>query len=132
MIHAIKTRNLYRFEEIYFKGTYLSRSLSMKKLRELTKTIWDKFGKNKEIPKLVADRGVLYGGRYLSYNQFNNIHLIRNQRDIITLVHELTHALGFDYHNKKFVDLEFNILEQIFKMDRGRLELTAGLFGVER
>lgn len=129
---AVKTRHLYNFEQAHFRGTRFVKSIPMKNLRKMTKRIWNAFGKNKELPKIIASKGTLYGGRYLSYNQFNDIHLIRNQRNVITLVHEITHALGFDDHNKRFVDMEFNILEQIFGAHRGELELTAELFGVDR
>ena len=128
---TVKTRHLYGFEEVYFKGTRFSKSLSMNKLRKLTKKIWNTFGHNKKMPELVADSGVFYGGRFISYFE-TNIHLARNQRNVITLVHEITHALGFNDHDKRFVDMEFNILEQIFGAHRGELELTAELFGVDR
>ncbi len=132
MNDSIKTRNLYRFEEVYFKNTTFSQSLSMNILRKQAFRVWKMFGENKKFPKIIAGRGVFYNGRYLSYSLENNICLARNQRNIITLVHELTHALGFDFHDKKFVTVEFNILEKVFKKNRGELELTAGLFGVER
>ncbi len=132
MNDGIKTRNLYNFEDVYFKNTFFSRDLSMNILRKQAFRVWKIFGKNKEFPKIVADRGTFYNGRYLSYSQGNDIRLARNQRNIITLMHEITHALGFEFHNKKFVDMEFSILEHMFKKNRGELELTAGLFGVER
>ena len=132
MNNCVKTRNLYNFEEIYFRKTRLSKNLSMGSLRKYAKRVWNVFGKNKQFPKIISSRGDLYCGRYMSYYFKNDICLARNQRDIITLVHELTHALGFDNHGKLFVDMEFKILEEIFNMNRGEIELAAGLLGVER
>ena len=68
----------------------------------------------------------------MSYNMENEIHLAPGERDYLTLTHEMCHAMGHDYHGKKFVDLEFDILERIFNIDRGELELAEGLFGVDR
>jgi hypothetical protein len=88
--------------------------------------------KDSDFPILFESKGVLYCGKWLSYNLENEIHLAPGQRNYLTLVHEMCHAMGRDYHDRNFVDLEFDILERFFNIDRGELELAAGLFGVDR
>lgn len=126
MNEAVKTRNLYRFEDIYFKSTPVTKLRSMAELRSMAKRLM------KNPPKIIASKGIKYNGRYLSYQLEDEIHLVRNQREYLTLVHELVHAMGYDYHDRKFVDCYFDILESEFGLHRGELELAAGLYGVER
>ena len=128
---GIQTRNLYRFEEIYFLKTKIFEQRSMKDLQKKMEKIWRKY-KSSDFPILFKSKGVLYGKKWLSYNVENEIHLAPRQRDYLTLTHEICHALGHDNHDKKFVDLEFDILEEFFNINRGELELAAGLFGVDR
>jgi len=128
---GIQTRNLYRFEDIYFLRTNIVVQRSIKDLQKKMKRIWKEY-KNSDLPILFKSKGTLYCGKWLSYNLENEIHLAPGQRDYLTLVHEMCHAMGHDNHDKKFVDLEFDILEEFFNIDRGELELAAGLFGVHR
>ena len=128
---GIQTRNLYRFEDVYFLRTNIVVQRSIKDLQKKMKRIWKEY-KNSDLPILFKSEGVLYCGKWLSYNLENEIHLAPGQRDYLTLVHEICHAMGHDNHDKKFVDLEFDILEEFFNIDRGELELAAGLFGVDR
>ena len=93
--------------------------------------IWKEY-KDLDFPILFKSKGTLYGRKWMSYNIGNEIHLAPGQRDYLTLVHELCHVFGHTNHDKNFVDLEFDILERFFNIDRGELELAAGLFGVDR
>ena len=128
---VIQTRNLYRFENVYFLGMDIVVQRSMKDLQKKMEQIWKKY-KDSDFPILFESEGTLYCGKWMSYNMENEIHLAPGERDYLTLVHEMCHAMGRDYHGKNFVDLEFDILERIFNIDRGELELAAGLFGVDR
>lgn len=128
---GIQTRNLYRFEDVCFLRTNIVVQRSIKDLQMKMKQIWKKYKKS-NFPILFHSKGTLYGGKWMSYNMENEIHLAPGQRDYLTLVHEICHALGHDNHDKKFVDLEFDILEEFFNIERGELELAAGLFGVDR
>ena len=128
---GIQTRNLYRFEDVYFLGMDVILQRPMKDLQKKMEQIWKKY-KDSDFPILFASKGVFYCGKWLSYNLENEIHLAPGQRNYLTLVHEMCHAMGRDYHDKNFVDLEFDILERFFNIDRGELELAAGLFGVDR
>ena len=131
MDSGIQTRNLYRFENVYFLGMDIVVQRSMKDLQKKMKRIWKEY-KDSDFPILFESEGTLYCGKWMSYNMENEIHLAPGERDYLTLVHEMCHAMGRDYHGKNFVDLEFDILERIFNIDRGELELAAGLFGVDR
>ena len=128
---GIQTRNLYRFEGVCFLRTNIVVQRSIKDLQMKMKQIWKKYKKS-DFPILFHSKGTLYCGKWMSYNMENEIHLAPGQRDYLTLVHEICHAMGHDNHDKKFVDLEFDILEEFFNIDRGELELAAGLFGVDR
>ena len=128
---GIQTRNLYRFEDVYFLGMDIVIQRSMKDLQKKMEYIWKQY-KDSDFPILFESKGVLYCGKWLSYNLENEIHLAPGQRNYLTLVHEMCHAMGRDYHDRNFVDLEFDILERFFNIDRGELELAAGLFGVDR
>ena len=128
---GIQTRNLYRFENVYFLGMDIVVQRSMKDLQKKMEQIWKEY-KDSDFPILFESEGTLYCGKWMSYNMENEIHLAPGERDYLTLVHEMCHAMGRDYHGKNFVDLEFDILERIFNIDRGELELAAGLFGVDR
>lgn len=131
MESGIQTRNLYRFENVYFLGMDVVVQRSMKDLQKKMEQIWKEY-KDSDFPILFESKGTLYCGKWMSYNIENEIHLAPGERDYLTLTHEMCHAMGHDYHDKKFVDLEFDILERIFNIDRGELELAAGLFGVDR
>jgi len=131
MDSGIQTRNLYRFENVYFLGMDIVVQRSMKDLQKKMEQIWKEY-KDSDFPILFESEGTLYCGKWMSYNMENEIHLAPGERDYLTLVHEMCHAMGRDYHCKNFVDLEFDILERIFNIDRGELELAAGLFGVDR
>ena len=131
MDSGIQTRNLYRFENVYFLGMDIVVQRSMKDLQKKMEQIWKEY-KDSDFPILFESEGTLYCGKWMSYNMENEIHLAPGERDYLTLVHEMCHAMGRDYHGKNFVDLEFDILERIFNIDRGELELAAGLFGVDR
>ena len=128
---GIQTRNLYRFEDVYFLGMDVIVQRPMKDLQKKMEQIWKQY-KDSDFPILFESKGVFYCGKWLSYNLENEIHLAPGQRNYLTLVHEMCHAMGRDYHDRNFVDLEFDILERFFNIDRGELELAAGLFGVDR
>lgn len=101
---AVNTRKLYKFE---CESFITPKSLPMKKLRSIANKIWQIEGIKRPLPKIVAGAGCKYNGRYFSYYEKLKdgeiIVLARHQRDEITLCHELTHALGHDDHDAKFV-----------------------------
>jgi hypothetical protein len=96
----IQTRKLYRFEEERLGGKPV---LKMKTLRKLGRRVWKKHGGRRKLPPIVAGRGDLYNGRLYSYYDGEKIVLARNERRKFVLIHELTHALGCDDHDRKFI-----------------------------
>lgn len=70
------------------------------------------------MPRIVCGRGVLYNGSLYSYYQEDDgIVLARNQRTIPILLHELVHALGYDDHDRMFVDAYFRLLREYASLD---------------
>ena len=109
MNQAYQTRNIYKFEQKAFKFHEFGDMRSINELRKIAKKIWNHSNrrKNREL-EIVCGKGSKYNGRYLSYCQElsrskTRIVLARNQRDIVTLIHEIVHAQGYDNHCKRFV-----------------------------
>ena len=121
------TRRVYLFEAQYFRGHSLSRSIPMAKLRRIATKIWrDLFSTSGRdyypLPNIRAGRGVKYNGLLYSYYLSNDsITLARNQRNIVVLIHELTHALGYDDHDKAFVNQYFKLLRKFTNIDSSAL-----------
>jgi len=108
--HGIETKRVYRFEYGYFRYHYFSKPRSMKYLKNEAKYLWNVLKIKKPMPNIKAGRGTAFGGKlYSYYSEKEGIVMSRNQRDIVTLIHELAHAIGHDHHDHQFVD-------QIFKM----------------
>jgi len=117
------TRRVYLFEAQYFHGHPLSRNMPMAKLRRIAMKIWhDLFSTSGRdyypLPNIRAGRGVKYNGSlYSYYEKYYGIVLARNQRNIVILIHELTHALGYDDHDKAFVNQYFKLLRKFTDID---------------
>lgn len=104
----LDTRRLYKFETMFFKKHPLGKLQSIKKLKTIGHKILKEY--KKSIP-IKAGNGTFYNGRFLSYyHPDEGIVLARNERNIVTLLHEITHACGHDYHNRRFVDFYFKFL----------------------
>lgn len=121
---GIDTRNLYRFENEYAWPNRMVKMRSMKNLRRMANRVM------KAPPKIVAHKGTYYGGRYLSYQCDDGIFLARNQREYLTLIHELVHAMGYNYHDKVFVSRYFNLLTKLFGLNKTKLINDARQYGV--
>lgn len=119
------TVRLYSFEDKSPSILHLKKDLSMKVLRRYASKIWKVYGGRKPLPTIVAGEGVWYMGHMYSFCQEINgvirIELSRGQRSIITLVHELVHALGYDEHDRRFSKKELAILEKCFKINHNKL-----------
>lgn len=89
-------------------NTDLLNDKSMNELRQIAKKIWPK-NRAKSFPVIVAGAGVKNstGKFYLSYCDTaqtpNKIMLVRDQRNIFILCHELAHALGRHDHDDPFM-----------------------------
>lgn len=109
MNQACNTRSIYRFEQNAFKFHDFGKMRSIDELRNIAAKLWNTKNRRKTRKlEIVCGRGSKYNGRYLSYCQEINknkirIVLARNQRDIVTLIHEIVHAQGYDDHCERFV-----------------------------
>jgi len=121
---GVDTRRLYHFEAHYFRATAASRILPMGALRLLAARIWREFGGGKPMPKIVAGKGTPHGGAWFSYSQGDYIQLSRNQRNMLVLIHELIHSMGYDEHDRAFVKIYLRILIRYLRLDKDKI-LTA-------
>lgn len=125
----ITTRRIYKFESDYFRG---QPTLPMGELSELAKKVWrresgsDKPPRKYGFPNVVAGPGTKYNGRYYSYFDGEKIQLARNERKKFVLIHEMVHALGYDEHDRKFMQKYFELLVA-YKVCTRRELLRAGL-----
>ena len=110
MTAAVDTRRLYAFEGEYLRGSRLVRVVPMDDLQALASHIWTTVGGVGDCPTIVAGPGVKYLGARYSYCQGKYIQLARNQRNDLTLIHELVHALGCGMHNRRFIGVYRRLL----------------------
>lgn len=109
----VNTRKLYQLEATLYNNkvfNQLTKQRSLKFLRELTAFIWDKEKFGKDIPEVRFGNGVSYGHLMYSWCDGLTIELVETQRDVLTLIHEMVHALGYDYHDALFVEMELYLL----------------------
>lgn len=78
---------------------------------------------NKPIPMIKAGKGTWFGGYWYSYYSVDEgIVLSRSQRNIITLIHEIVHHLGYDEHDSKFVKQYFKIFKTCYGFSDDQIE----------
>jgi Zn-dependent peptidase ImmA (M78 family) len=95
----------------------------MRELQRLGLIVWLSHQGMLPMPKIIAHRGIRYLGKRFSYYDPNThtIALARNQRNTLTLMHELVHAMGCENHDSEFVDLYANLLKSFTKIDSDKL-----------
>lgn len=123
------TRRLYNFEEVFFRG---KPTLKMATLRKLAVRVWKDEGRDiAKLPRISGGKGVRYNGRYYSYCDGEDIVLVRNERRKFVLLHELVHAMGYDYHNRPFTRKYLELLNKYDPHPSGQdLTPAAVLYGV--
>lgn len=112
---ARETRWLYRTESTAFLGnSYANRERSIHFLRRLAARVWRaEAPEGRRLPTITAGRGTPHGDGLASYCiGFTEIVLARSHRNVLVLLHELTHALGPCQHGKAFVLLYFRLLNK--------------------
>jgi hypothetical protein len=124
---------LYRLEDTTLRyNSFATEDRSMAFLRAIVDQVWDAeapVGRRK--PTITADDGAFWQGRAWSYCEgFTKIILARSQRNVLVLLHELTHALGPCVHGKKFVRLYFRLLKKYAGYSRWFLETIAAERGI--
>jgi hypothetical protein len=108
----VNTRRLYKFEGEFFNllpYRYMNVQMNLTTLRNIANILWN--GENTtwfSIPEVRFGKGLYHGSvkgqkYYYSWCDRQTIELAPTQRDILTLIHEMVHALGYGYHDSKFV-----------------------------
>lgn len=105
----IDTRRVYQLEtDMYYdrRFTYITKQRSLGYLVKYAKKIWKAEKIKKQIPLIRFGKGL----QKYSWCDGEILELAPTQRDILTLVHELVHAIGYDDHDKKFAAKELVLL----------------------
>lgn len=128
MRQAQATRWLYRIESsAFWFNKHANEDRSIHFLRRFAERVWKKEAPaGRRLPTLKATDGLRYGGRFTSFCiGFTHIELARHHRNILVLLHELTHALGPCQHGEKFVKVYFPLLQKYAGFHRDFLQGVA-------
>lgn len=112
---GVMTRRVYGYEDSYLSTIKkLNQQRDLSSLLRLAKKIWTKhYAGNRKLPEVRFGPGTRELGYPLSYTVgYSLIELAPGQRNILTLVHELVHAIGPSEHGTNFVRLYYQILER--------------------
>lgn len=117
----VNTRRLYKFEGDFFylpAYRYLTIQINLSTARNIAKLIWYKESDGRFlIPEIRYGKGLYHGTArgekyYYSWCDRQTIELAPTQRDLMTLIHEMVHALGYDYHDSRFVGKYIQLLHK--------------------
>jgi hypothetical protein len=111
---SIGTNHVYRYEEnVLYNIKRLAQQRSIGTLINIARKIWDKFYKgSRKMPTIRFGKGDTSLGYPLSYTEgYSLIELAPGQQDILTLIHELVHAIGPSLHGPSFTKLYYEILK---------------------
>jgi hypothetical protein len=97
----------------------------MSELKAVAEQVWAKYGKGKPMPRIAAGPGTPHGTKLYSYSQGGYIQLARSQRNLLVLVHELIHEMGYDEHDAGFIKKYLPILADVLKVDLQKLKAAA-------
>lgn len=109
----VATRRLYKLEEsLYSRREFkrITKRRSLPALRKLAYHIWTSEGIKSQVPHVTFGEGIVHGDEWFSWCDGDTIELTPHQRDILTLIHELTHAMGYGPHTEKFVSMYVDLL----------------------
>jgi len=114
----VDTRRVYLLEtKMYYdqQFEFITRQRSLDYLKRYARKIWKGEKCKKPLPLIRFGKGMQ---RY-SWCDGETLELAPTQRDILTLVHELVHAIGYDDHDKNFAAKEMILLDKYtpVKMD---------------
>jgi hypothetical protein len=126
MSRSSDTRWLYRQEDTTFRyNRYAVAERSMSYLQRLAARIWKVEGNGRRFPDIAAVNGGVSWCR-----GFTEIRLCRGHRNILVLLHELTHALGPCVHGPKFIKTYFPLLQRYGGYSRWFLQGVAAGRGI--
>lgn len=131
----VNTRRLYKFEGEFFELSpyrYMHVQLNKQTLINIAKVIWyGETGSLLYMPEVRFGKGLYHGTArgvkyYYSWCDGQTIELAPTQRDIVTLIHEFVHALGYDYHDSRFVGRYVDMLVKYAGLPKK--ELLKGMY----
>ena len=105
----IDTRRVYKLEtDMYFdkRFKFITKQRSLDYLRRYARKIWAAEKYKREMPYIRFGKGL----QNYSWCDGDVIELAPHQRDILTLVHEIVHAIGYDDHDSNFARKELVLL----------------------
>jgi hypothetical protein len=105
----VDTRRVYALEtDMYYddRFEFITRQRSLDYLKRYARRIWKGEKYKKPLPLIRFGKGYQ---RY-SWCDGDTLELVKTQQDILTLVHELVHAIGYDDHDKNFAAKELILL----------------------
>lgn len=128
------TRWVYHLERTVLReNRWAARERTFPELSRLLAWVWAHESPGGwPMPTLEFGPGVRYGKSWASFSEGvcggeQRIQLIRWQRNHMTLLHEITHALGPIWHGKSFLRIYFPLLIQYGRYDKALITgLSAG------
>lgn len=123
---GIGTRNVYGYEKKYLSNIEsLAKQRSLEELLIIAHKIWEEYYHGRRrIPNIRFGPGTKELGYPLSYTEgYSLIELAPGQQDILTLIHELVHAIGPSLHGINFTKVYYNILKDYLPDDKSREEV---------
>lgn len=123
----VNTRRLYKLESILYKDKNfrdITKQESEIVLRTFAKRIWATQKCKNKFPEIRFGKGIAHGTDKYSWCDGSTIELAPRQRDKLTLIHELVHAMGYDYHNEPFVTKQLLLLIRYTPINKDLLTNT--------
>lgn len=111
----VETKRVYKLEETLYTNTQFNKITKQRPITYLIKfaqNLWNKEHYNHQLPVIRFGKGI----QQYSWTDGKIIELSKSQRDILTLIHEIVHTLGFDYHNHRFLNKELELIEKYTKV----------------
>jgi hypothetical protein len=117
----VDTRRLYKLEQnLYEDKRYLhiTKQRSYNYIIKMARDIWRNERIKSEMPTIRFGKGISHGKWRYSWCDGETIELATDQQDIITLIHELVHGMGYDDHDNEFVKKEVRLLKKYTNVGR--------------
>jgi len=111
----VNTRRLYKLEETLYTNKDFVRVTEQKSLlalKRLANKIWREERCKTDMPVIRFGSGTPHNGHKYSWCDGKTIELAPRQRDVLTLIHELVHAMGYDDHDDAFVARQRSLLKK--------------------
>ena len=134
---AVDTRRLYLFEHTFLiEKPYLRKPRSIQFLRALADQVWAKHGRDGEKTPAVRITDGAATSSCLGRSEIELATATATYRNMAhntvdTLLHELTHAMGYQSHGAGFARKYLELLSEYGQCDEGELRMAMTLFNVK-